>query len=824
MICKDLRTSAVRLAFVTAALVGPALAHAQDAQLTPAERALAAAAAANAERQFELNVPVLYDNTPIGALDAKVTTSGRFEAARDDVLGVLSNVLTESALAEVSAEFGAAEVVNTETAAQAGFEIRFNPERVALELTTERDVRRANTLDLNPERDAEAAFRNSIRPATVAAFLNLSAGVEVETADQTDLGAILGIDGAVRAGGFVLRGGAVYETIDAAFEVGTIQLVRDFVERDVRLTMGDVTTAGTNLLGAEDLIGVSLSHRSGQFGRPRSLQALSSTSFELDRSAIVEIYINEALARRSRLSPGVYNIADLDLRTGENDIRVVVIDDAGQREEIVLSAFSSGEILEPGELRWDVAGGIVTEEDLASLDFDTDDSEYFIITTVDYGVIPELSVGASAIWRDQGQAAGLTVRSAIPIGSLGLDVAASFADGDVGTAASLTFRPFLPEWLELPGRGFDISVFFASEDFSALALPTSNDDELRISARLTEPFVVLDTPVRTSLFGSYQRVISTNEDVYQVGASASFALTDGTSLGLSAGYERDLDGDSDVFGRITLSRALGPVSTSARYDTNNNSALVSAAWQNQSSGVGTLSAGASVASDEFDSAEVSGIASYTANRFLVAGSVSQDVLTPDGEDIESNATLTASTAIVFADGAFAISRPVFDSFAIVRPHSSLGEATVVVNPPPVGFDAGPEMSSDGLGNLATAAIGSYAPTAVQVELEGAPISFDFGEGLYQIAGPLNAGYIIDVGSDRAASVSGILVTAAGDPVALIAGRATSGDDETFAPQNIFTSQAGRFFLSGLLPGKSYRIDFAGLSAPVIVSTQPDTLM
>lgn len=784
------------------------------------EEQIAPTAVTLSQPMFAITVPVLYDQTPIASIDARVSMDGAFEARREDILKILASVLNKQSLQDVEAKLTGVDPVTPAEAKQAGFALVFDPQVVGLRLTTDRAVRRLTNISLGSVYDNSQAFERSPDPADFSVFLNVTAGAQAEFNDaDNEYGGVVGLDGAMRFADFVLGGSSFYESIDSEFEVGSVQLIRDLIEYDVRATMGDVATTGGDLIGGEKIIGAALSHRSGRFGRSLTLTSLSAETFELDRSAAVEIYVNDTLRRRLRLSPGTYNLSEFGLTTGANEVRIVTIDDRGQRSEINLTTFSDGALLDPGEFTWEIAGGFVTDQDFVGFGYDTDAP--IASARLAYGLNNQATLGFAGLGRDEGQAASLSLDTATPVGFLGVDLAGSNTDGEVGGAANLVFRPYLPAALSIPGRNFNISAFAATESFSNVALPNADNEEFRIAARLSEPFKIASVAVRSSLFGSYQQFTDTGEDRYQIGNSVSFTVGPQVAVSITSLYERDIDGVSEFSAILSLSKTFGTnIQTSASYDTDNNSGLAAVSYQNQFGGVGTMEATASAETSDTSDSAISGTVLYIGNRFNAAASHFQEVVDNDGSgDIGSNTTFTLTTALSFADGHFGISRPITDSFAIITTHPSLAEAAVTLEPGRE--NVGDGMRSDELGSVVANTVGSYSRSTVNLKVENMPVGYDLGQGLFEIAGPLNAGYLLQLGSDRSASATGTLLSRNGAPLVYVAGTVTSDDDPAFEIQQIFTNAVGRFVVQGLVPGRSYVVKTADAKAGVMFVTDAE---
>jgi outer membrane usher protein len=157
--------------------------------------------------------------------------------------------------------------------------------------------------------------------------------------------------------------------------------------------------------------------------------------------------------------------------------------------------------------------------------------------------------------------------------------------------------------------------------------------------------------------------------------------------------------------------------------------------------------------------------------------------------------------VAFADGKFAMSRPIFDSFAMVAPHRSLDDADVYIDPRGEYYSA----RSGALGPAVDPDLSAYIARTITYDVPNAPVGYDLGTGSARVMPPYRGGYLITAGSDYSVTAIGTLFGANGEPVSLLAGRATELGVDKPNSVTIFTNRSGRFGMTGLRAGR-WRID------------------
>ena len=265
-------------------------------------------------------------------------------------------------------------------------------------------------------------------------------------------------------------------------------------------------------------------------------------------------------------------------------------------------------------------------------------------------------------------------------------------------------------------------------------------------------------------------------------------------------WDKGARGDDKSF-RVSLVRRFGQrTSARAEYNSRDNRALLGLQTSG-GYGVGSWSAGGNVDIGREDVA-LNAAANYVANRadlglaYTAAYSLNSRNIT------DQRASLRFASSLAFADGTFAVGRPINDSFAIVRPYKAGRGIDIVVDP----AQNSSQARSGALGPALYGQITSYSPRTLTYDVPNAPPGLDLGTGALRTLAPYRSGYVVAVGSDYNVMAVGTL-TSKNEAISLQAGNALEVGGEHRRVE-LFTNRQGRFAIAGLKPGR-WRIEIAG---------------
>ncbi len=194
---------------------------------------------------------------------------------------------------------------------------------------------------------------------------------------------------------------------------------------------------------------------------------------------------------------------------------------------------------------------------------------------------------------------------------------------------------------------------------------------------------------------------------------------------------------------------------------------------------------------------VNGAFGYIGNRAELSVSHHTGLAGLDTDELDQRTALTAGTALAFADGSFAIGRPVSNGFAIVAPYDNLPDSDVVI-----GASQEANRGSSGIfGPALVSEMSAYAPARVDYSVDNLPVGYDLGAGTFDLLPAYKSGYRLTIGSDYTVTAFGTVLDDKGEPIALLTGTAQE-EGRTDGPKvEIFTNRTGRFGAQGLRPGR-----------------------
>lgn len=762
-------------------------------------------------RPVTLTVPAKDGAVYLGDIQLTIDPSDRIEFSAQRLLDLLSNVVDPNVLRTLQGSVGGRTTLTPSDFEASGIRIRYNPQELSLDLIIASERRASQTVQVSP---LDRARVGSFVPAAgFSAYLNIRGNLDYLWQGPNDglQSPVMFLDGAMRIGPVVAESEAIYQPGSDGVDFQRLgsRLVLDDTRNLIRWTAGDLQPITRGFQSSADIAGLSL-FRSYSVLQPQQIvRPRGDRSFRLDRPSTVEVQVNGQIVRRLQLSPGVYNLRDFPFTQGANDIRLSILDDAGRSEILRFNVFLDQSQLARGLTEFGLYAGVKAPLETDGPNYS---DEWVATGFVRHGLSDRLTVGANFQADKTTQMGGVEAVWATPIGTVAANFSISNIDGyGTGRAVLVTYQRLI----QRPnGRSDSLSLFFESRSRAFGPLNTivpDNPYDWEVGGGYSHAF---SDEVYGGVDGRYSHGRDNVPDAWNLRGTMGYRIDDRFTVTGDVRWEQDFLGRR-VSGLVSLTVRLGRYSNArADYDTRfNRSRLSFNTLSGQ--GVGSYNISADVERSDLGSG-VNFTGNYFANRSEIGLSHFGTFQDDFGPSQSQRTSLRFATSLAFADGAFTIGRPIYDSFAIVRRHDSLGNSAVIVDPSPYGFTS----TTGALGTALQPSLSSYSERTITIDAPTAPVGVDLGLGSFRVFPPYRSGFVLQVGSNYSVTAVGRLINRDGEPIALLTGTATELAHPEREPVQIFTNRDGRFGAAGLAPGR-WRIQMMDDARTTYLLNVPD---
>lgn len=805
-----------------AALTLPAHAFARDDSLVAAPAAAAEGQASSAPvappaRQVRLNptaraivltVPLKDGAAYLGDIPLTIGTDDSLSIPTDRLIQLLTPLLAPEVIDALKNNFAGKAQVGPPDLQPNGLALNYDPRTLELQLVIPVEKRASRALSVSAlDRSRIGTY---IKPASASAYLNIRGTFDlVESGPDTGFAnPVFFLNGATRIGGVVAETDAIWAPgrDGAQFQRLGSRLVYDDIGDLIRFTAGDLQTQVRGFQATPEIAGVSLFRSYSVLNPQQIIRPRGDRTFTLERSSTVEVIINGQQVRRLQLAPGTYNLRDFPFAQGGNDVRLNVLDDAGRRETLQFNIFLDQTQLAKGLSEFGLYAGVKAPLDANGPHYSND---WIVTGFFRHGLNDSVTLGANFQADQSIKMGGLEAVFGTSIGSFGTHVAYSTTKGyGDGFAVQGTFQRLI-QHRNGQADTFNLFVEHRSRKFAPVTFfLADNQYEYEVGGGYTHAF---SSEFYGGVDGRFSKGRGAIPNLQSYRAFTGWRLTPLANLQTEFRFNQDSRG-KDYSAFLTLTINIGRSSSMrTEYDSRENRVRMS--YQTlHGSGVGSYNVTADVERSDLGS-NVAVNASYFSNRaefgFSHYGNFSGDF----GPSTNQRSSFRIGTSIALADGVVSVGRPIYDSFAIVKPHKSLSEGDVRVEPTPFGYTA----NSGSLGVATMPSLSSYSERTIPVDVANAPVGVDIGQGSFKVFPAYRSGYVLEVGSDYNVTLVGTMLNSDGQPVTLVAGQATELAHPDRPPVTLFTNRQGRFGASGLAPGK-WRIQMLDQNKSVYIVT------
>ncbi|MBW8296714.1 hypothetical protein [Sphingopyxis sp.] len=759
---------------------------------------LAPTTSPGASKYVSINLPLMIDGRFVGDLSVAIDPKeGDFRLPETEFRRLVADKLDPSVATQLLSSLAGREFFTTGDFAALELELTYDPRQLELRLKLPTDASRAGTISISGSIGAindrqklpeEAVSASAIITLAQDAIHDRRGFQTLPLSGSGLLSANLG----GKRGVSVFSEFSIGGVTDRQLLRGQTFIVHDDLERVVRYRVGDFAVQAEGFQGSPLLGGIAIERTYQELQPSRNIRPSGLFRFELSEPAIVEITVNGAPVRTMRLERGQYDIRDFNFVGGLNEIEIFVRDDLGRRSIARFSQFFDFNLLSPGIDEFGFYVGVKQSRgDNGQIRYIRD--EPVVSGFYRRGLSANLTIGADGQFERGRAMLGGSVTLAQNIGTFAFIGAVSDTAGRRGSRFLVSYQKSLENFSILRLPVVNLEVGYTSGRFAPIGGRNElNLVDVEVRGRLA---AMLPGGTNIGLSGSYFSRRRGLSGSYLISATGSRNVGPFT-VSLTAERARSFEKRTDHRALLTISLPLGQRGNlRSSVDTRKSTAQVD--WSRfKGDALGDWGGRASLQRDA-DGLSGSGEFGYNHNRAALF--VRYDATSSPGlRQVTQRASITASTQIVMAGGRLAVGRPVGPNFVIAYPHAGLKSRVEIAQ----GVELEAAQSRSGAWGPALASASTpYSVRRLTVRAPDAPAGYDLGQGYYHVEPGIASGFKIQVGSDASLTAMGLMQTATGEPIALLAGSIQSLDAPGAAPVLFFTNAAGRFVAIGLLPGR-----------------------
>ena len=569
-------------------------------------------------------------------------------------------------------------------------------------------------------------------------------------------------------------------TAEGAFIRGLTSLTLDERVRLRRWVLGD-HFANTGLLGGGAFLGGLSVSREFTLDPYLFRYPGVGLSGALPTPSTLDLYVNGAFVRREPLPPGPFTLQNLPLVAGSGATRLVIRDAFGREQEVTTPYYFSTGLLAPGRSEYSYNLGFQRQHtgtargDYGSLAF---------LGRHRVGLTETLTAGVRLEGSPKLLSGGPSVTMRVPLGTVDLAIAASLADGGGGGAAVLAYSYL--------GRAVGFSAFtqVMSARYATVGLAPAQD------RALLEAGASVSVPLGTRLSLSLQYKGTDWRDrgwTHRVGVLSSIRLMERASLLVSATHLQGKQGgaDNEFFAGVTYAFDRGITGSLFAQQSGGKTSSVMQVQQSPPLGPGF---GYRVQGEVGAQNQGSGLLRYQGDYGIYEASYGR-------VNDQNTVTLSTSGSLVAIGGRVYPSRPVSESFALIR---------VPGVPGVPGYVSNQEVGrTDARGDLVVPNLLSYYGNRIAIGAAEVPLEYAIDITEHIVAPPFRGGALVTFSAQRGQHVTGTLVVdVAGQSVIPAYGQLTVMVESTQVSSPL--GKGGEFYLEHLAGGHyPATVEYAG---------------
>jgi outer membrane usher protein len=586
---------------------------------------------------------------------------------------------------------------------------------------------------------------------------------------------------------------------DGTFVRGLSNITVDDRDRLVRWTLGDFVPRSADPLSGSLLMGGLNVSREFSIDPYFVTYPMLNLSGVVATPATADVYVNGLLLRRTALPPGSFELRNLQVPAGSGTARVVIRDAFGREQVIPSSFYFTPRLLAKGLQEYSYSLGARRDN------FGTESWDYSRLGFLGQhrvGLTDAFTVGGRLEAAGDLVSGGPTLTAGLPVGEIDLAAGASRQGAFSGAAGSLVYRYSARQ------VSFGAAVRALTDRYATFQL-APEDDRARLE---TSVFAGAQLGPRTALTVQYTRAQLRDEGARdRASAFLNIRLTDRLSLLLSGSRSSQDRGPATNEGFVLLSVFLGERTTGAISYQRSGSRNTGLVEVQRSLPVGT-GFGYRVQASTTETTPQGNL------TLQYQGPWGRYEATYQNTAGTGSTTLSAAGGIAAIGGVVFATRPVADSFALIRVPGVEGVR---------GYLNNQEVGTTNVrGDLPVPDLLAYYGNRLGIADTDIPLEYSVAEKERTVATPFRGGAIISFPVQLIRAITGhVTMTIAGQRLVPAFGQLTVTADGR--PFDSPIGREGEFYLDTVPAGRhpaviehekgrcSFTLDVPAAAAPVI---------
>ncbi len=577
--------------------------------------------------------------------------------------------------------------------------------------------------------------------------------------------------------GFSWKGHLAYSTLsvrdDGHVVRGLSNITIDNPKNMQRLIAGD-SFSSNGILGSSVLLG------GFKFSRQFTLDPyfVRFPSFGMSGAAVapstVDVYVNGRLVSSTQVNPGSFDVQNIPAVLGAGNAQVMVRDVFGRQQQLASPYYFSTGVLKKGLDEYNFSAGARRKN------ISTDSFNYggpALQANYRLGFTDYFTAGMRSEFSDTLANGGPTATFRLPIGEAEFSLAGSYDGGRSGLAGALGYT-------------------YISKVFSAGALARLQSNHyanLMLDAKLNRSTIETNifgaVPITSRASATLQYTLASYRDGQKrdrLGVLGRVQIDERTNVIATAAIQR-IDTHKTFEGLVSLVYYFGDRTTGSVTHSQSN-LNINENFQVQRPLALDPGLGYRVDVQRGDVNRAFAMGQYQTEFGLYEASV-------DRTGSQTHSRLAASGGVVFIDGDLFLTRPVYDSYALIQVPKTRGVRGYLNN-----MEIGDTNNS---GNLLVPNLISYYGNRLSINDKDVPLTRKLGKVEHVLAPPYRGGVVARFDADLIQAITGKVVVMKGEEKVI----PTYGELSITVDGKEIVSplgEKGEFYLEDVPTGRSYR--------------------